>query len=107
VIDTTKIKQGMVQASERTARRMTSRLRRDALSSGWPSSVSRHLTVVHESGQFNVRYPEHVADKVEHLEYGDQTAHPRPVIRAFRNRLGSNFDSEFSATLSRELRGVL
>jgi hypothetical protein len=88
VIDTTKYEQALVQASEQTARRLTSRLRRSAYRSGWPTSIARHLTVRHNDGDFDIHYPESVARKVEDLEYGTQSAPPNAVMQQFRNRIG-------------------
>jgi hypothetical protein len=92
VIDTTSIQQGLVQMGEKTARQMSSRLRRSAFERGWPVAVARHLSVRHADAEFDVVYPSQLKDSVESLEYGTQSVPPNAVIRQFRNRHGVRTD---------------
>ena len=70
-----------------TAKRMTSKLRRDAYHSGWPTEVSRLLTVRHDGGDnFYVDYPKQLENNVLNLEYGTQDNPPNAAMLRFMNR---------------------
>lgn len=88
MIDTASMTQGLVQMGEKTARHMTSRLRRSAYERGWPVSVARQLHVRHNDEGFDVEYPNGIKNMVESLEYGTQSVPPNAVIRQFRNAHG-------------------
>lgn len=70
-------------ATVSAAAKLTSKLRRDAFSAGWPSGVSRRLQVQYSEGQYVVRYPKAITSRVMDLEYGNQENPPSPVIRTF------------------------
>lgn len=70
-------------ATVKAARKLTSRLRREAYSAGWPTPASRFLVVEYGDGQYTVKYPKALSSKILDLEYGNQSTPPTPVIRPF------------------------
>lgn len=71
------------QGQQRAAKKLTAQLRRKAYQSGWPSSASRHLTVVPSDLSYKVTYPSKHAQVVEDAEYGTEHSQPNPVVRQF------------------------
>ena len=96
----------LARAGNRSSRRMTSSLRRSAYESGWPSEVTRSLTVVHDGGSYSVSYPDHMANAVDQFEYGTQSRPPTAVLRKHMSRINEH-DDAFHADLGKYLDGVL
>jgi hypothetical protein len=71
------------QAYVAHAKRLTSALRRRALGSGWPTRVSRQLTVTYTGEAYKITYPDMVRDEVVDLEYGTTSDLPHPLMRQF------------------------
>lgn len=80
------------QAHDQAAQTATQRLRAHAASHGWPSHLAGALRVVHEDGAMRIDYPPHLAQDIEDLEYGTQSASPSAVLRTFGNRLDQHAD---------------
>ena len=70
-------------AAANTAAKLTSEVRRQAYTMGWPTSVSRHLVINYKDGEYIVEYPEQVKESVLDLEYGNQKTPPLPLMRTF------------------------
>lgn len=74
-------------AAATTAAKLTSEVRRQAYTMGWPTSVSRHLVISHKDGQYVVEYPQQIKESVLDLEYGNQKTPPLPLMRTFMRRI--------------------
>jgi hypothetical protein len=72
------------QGQQKAAKKLTAQLRRKAYQSGWPSSASRHLTVVPSDLSYKVTYPS-----------------KHPVVRQF---MAGVKDTEATAYFDRVLR---
>jgi hypothetical protein len=78
------------EVGEKTSKIATARLRVHAYDSGWPSELTRNLTVQHfGNGQFGITYPEDLESAILDQELGTQDSSPNPVMRTFMNRFES------------------
>jgi len=87
---------------------MTAKLRSSAYESGWPSEVTRRLTVRHDGGDnFYVDYPKHIEKAVLDLEQGNQDTPPNAAILRFMNRshphIDDYVDSVFAGIMDMEI----
>lgn len=75
------------ELAEKVANKATAKLRRNAYESGWPTNLSRTLSVVHVgSGKYSINYPEDLENDILDQEAGTQDVPPNPVMRLFMNR---------------------
>jgi hypothetical protein len=82
-----------------TAKKATSKLRSEAYSNGWPTELSRTLSILHDKeGRFSMDYPQHLESKIFDVEFGTQNTPPNPVMRRFLNRLDETSD-EFDSMM--------
>lgn len=64
---------------------LTARIRMDAVKAGWPKKVADSLSVKVSKDEIVAEYPENLTDIIMDLEYGNQSASPKPVFRRFIN----------------------
>lgn len=62
---------------------LTTELRKDAISSGWPANLANYLSVIVSGDSLLVQYDDSVAEQIEDLEYGTGSQSPKPVMRKF------------------------
>lgn len=62
---------------------LTSRIRKDAVTAGWPKRVADSISVKVTKDEILAEYPENLTDTIMDLEYGNQNASPKPVLRRF------------------------
>lgn len=75
------------RAADFSSKKATARLRKHAYESGWPTELSRVLSVTHSDGEFNVSYPEDLSEKVLDTEFGTVNSQPNPAIRNFMGQI--------------------
>jgi hypothetical protein len=82
-MNTKELLPSIVKASKTLNKPLTQALRKNALSAGWPVSLTKRLRVVMTDSSMDIEYPEDIATRIEDLEYGDGTTPPMPVFRKF------------------------
>lgn len=95
------ISKHLQQGQQKAADKLTAQLRRKAYESGWPSSASRHLTVIPSDTSYQVKYPAKHSKSIEDAEYGTPDTPPNPVVRQF---MAGVQDTEMTAYFDRVLK---
>jgi len=67
---------------------LTSLVRVDANSAGWPKKIASKLVVSITNSKVVINYPIEFADEVDELEYGNRAKAPQPVFRRFETKHG-------------------
>lgn len=67
---------------------LTSLVRVDANSAGWPKKIASKLVVSITNSKVVINYPIEFTDEVDELEYGNRAKSPQPVFRRFEARHG-------------------
>ena len=79
---------------------LTAKLRAYAYNNGWPTNLSRTLSVVKNSDEtFRIGFPEELEDQILDVEMGTQNNPPNPVMRQFMNRFimhSDDYDEQLS-----------
>lgn len=100
------IQKTLEQGQQHSAKKLTSKLRRTAYDSGWPTSASRHLKVVADNGSYNAVYPAQYAKEIEDVEYGTPDAPPNPTVRRFMASLPETEYTNFVVSKLRKDRVI-
>lgn len=79
-------KDALNRASSDASHFLTAHLRSEAHASGWPSDVTRRMSVSHNNGSFDVNVHEKHLNRALDLEYGTPDTQPTAAIRRFSNR---------------------
>jgi hypothetical protein len=83
----TSIKKGLgiyIQAAEKKATaEYTAKLRQHAEAYGWPSEVIEQLTIKYDGKHHQIKYPEHIQEKIMELEYGTPATKGMPAMTSF------------------------
>jgi hypothetical protein len=95
-------------AGKISARKLTSKMRRKAYDTGWPTSISRKLTVKYTGGSFYVDFPEEILEDILDQEYGKGDSSPKPAIRTTMNNLNDHDHiNELDIVLGSFLNGLI
>lgn len=78
---------------------LTAALRKAASAAGWDSMIVSQLTVIAEDSGISIEYPEHLAEKIEDLEYGTIDTPPLPVFRTFLTKNSAVFENTVTESL--------
>ena len=91
----------LAEAGLDTANTLTSQLREQAISKGWPAEVANGISITFDGANFDVVIQPNVQEQANALEYGTEALRPNPVIRNFKLRsqqasglLAKNFTKE-------------
>lgn len=103
--NTNDLREVIHQIGDQLSKKATANLRSQAYDSGWPTELSRKLTVTHlGEGQFKVTYPEDLEDQILDQEAGTQDSPANPVIRTFMNRFTdstSHYDDMLASVINK------
>lgn len=75
---------------------LTTELKSDAISAGWPKKYANRLSVRVDQANVYVDYPDDMAEAIEDLEYGNGSESPMAVMRLFIDRHADDFQNLFA-----------
>lgn len=89
------------------AHKLTSDIRRQAKSAGWPTRAARDLWVSYKgNGVFVVNNSDPLKEMVLDAEYGTQNTTLKPVIRNFLNNMNSGNLDDYEEAIGNLINGL-
>lgn len=89
------------------AHTLTGKLRRQALSAGWPTRAARDLWVSYKgNGVFAINNSDPLKEMVLDAEYGTQSSALKPVIRNFLNNMDTQHLDDYEQAIGNLINGL-